>query len=85
MKFTYKLVSAGEIKELDEAEVVSGHQVEAGMRNTSTVNIGLVSITRPNAENLVTKDAEELIQKHHHCQYFRDPNSCSKNHERNCS
>lgn len=56
---THKLLGAGEVKQLDEAEVVSGHQVEAGVRNTSTVDVGLLGVTRPNAENLVTQDAME--------------------------
>lgn len=30
-QLTYKLVGAGEVKELEEAEVVSGHQVEASV------------------------------------------------------
>lgn len=56
-KFTYKFFWAGEVKELDEAEVVSSHQVEAGVRNTSTVNVGFLSISRPNTQNLVAQDA----------------------------
>lgn len=57
--FTYKLFSTGEIEELDEAEVVSGHRVEAGVRDAGTVDVGLLGVTRPNAEDLVPHDAEE--------------------------
>ncbi len=60
--FTYKFFRAREIKELDEAEVVSGHQVEASVGNTSTVNIRLLGVTRPNADNLVTQDAGKTTQ-----------------------
>lgn len=61
--FTYKFFWAWEIKELDEAEVVSGHQVEASVGNTGTVNVRFLSVTRPNAENLVTQDARNTKQK----------------------
>lgn len=68
MKFTYKFFGAGEIKQLDEAEVVSCHQVDAGTGNTSAVNVRLLSVTRPNTENLVTQDARET--KNHRCDHY---------------
>lgn len=64
MKVTYKFLRAGEVEELDEAEVVSGHQVEAGMRHTSTVHVGLLGVARPNTENLITENAAQNNNKH---------------------
>lgn len=55
-KLTYKLLGAGEVEEFDEAEVVSADQVEAGVRHTGTVHVGLLCVPRPNAQNLVAKD-----------------------------
>lgn len=56
---THKSLRAGKVKELDEAEVVSGHQVEAGEGNTSTVDVGLLCVTGPDPQDLVTEDAEK--------------------------
>lgn len=57
--FTYEFFGAGKLKEFDEAEVVSCHQVDTGVGNTSTVNVSLLSVTRPNAENLIAQDARK--------------------------
>lgn len=57
MELTYKFFSAGEVEELDEPEVISGHHVDSSVRNTGTVNVGLLGVTRPNANNLVPHDA----------------------------
>lgn len=55
-RFTYKFLSAGEVEELDETKVVSSHQAEAGVRNTSAVHVRFLSISRPNSENFVSQD-----------------------------
>lgn len=55
-RLTYKFLCAGEVKKLDEAEVVSSNQAEASVRNTSAVYVGFFSVPRPNSENLVTQD-----------------------------
>lgn len=54
---THIFFSAGEVEELDEAEVVSSHQAEASVGNTGAVHIGLIGISRPNAQNFVPEDA----------------------------
>lgn len=56
---THKLLRTRELEELDEAEVVSARQVQAGVGNAHTVHVGLVGVTGPNAEDLVAKDAEK--------------------------
>lgn len=57
IKSTYKLFRAGEVEELDEAEVIPCHQAEAGVRHTSAVNIRFLCVTRPNPKNFITQDA----------------------------
>lgn len=62
-RLTYKFLSAGEVEELDEAKVVSGHQTEASVRNTGAVHVCFLSISGPHAENLVTQDTAKQMSK----------------------
>lgn len=54
--FTHKFVGAGEVEELNESEVVSRHQTEAGVRHAGAGNVGLLCVSRPDTQNLVTQN-----------------------------
>ena len=53
-KITYKFLSAGEVKELDQAKVIPSDHVEAGMRDTGTVDVSFVCVPRPDPQYLVS-------------------------------
>lgn len=51
-----KLLSAGEVEEFDQSEVVARGDVEAGMRHTCTVDVGFVCVSRPNPQNFISQN-----------------------------
>lgn len=54
---TYKFFCAWEVEELDEAEVVSRGDVESGVRDRRTDDVGLLGIAWPHPHHLIAKHA----------------------------
>lgn len=66
---SYKFLCAGKVEEFDETKIISGDHVEPGVRDTGTVDIGLLRITRPDTQNLIAENTDtthRILTTEHH-------------------